>query len=294
MDPIDSWVPRGEGCEVLIRSKRPLAMISMCLLVLSSVSGCAYVPTRGMSYEPIAVSRPAVESWGGVVAVRSFEDQRPPRAYPGLFATLFLTYVPLLPYVKASYERLDESDEMTRWERGESYDEDGRFPNLVARTISDDLRQSGLFDEVVYIGNGPVPRKADFVLEGTLESTEFDIHVTSYMLGMAGVLLWFAPIPNGANGASVAAELRLVDREGDSLWNDRLEGRRSTMFSLYGPGVASISSTFSLEVRRYGSNDEGIDGDSLWAYHASAIRTGMEDVKTSLGAALRARDSVSP
>jgi hypothetical protein len=55
---------------------------------------------------------------------------------------------------------------------------------------------------------------------------------------------------------------------------------------MYNASGAPVSNRMRLEIKRYGSNDEGIDGDSLWAYHASAIRSGMEPVKRSLSAFL--------
>jgi hypothetical protein len=44
------------------------------------------------------------------------------------------------------------------------------------------------------------------------------------------------------------------------------------------------------EITRYGSNDEGIDPNSLWAYHASALRKAMGEAKVSLEEALARRN----
>jgi TonB family protein len=66
------------------------------------------------------------------------------------------------------------------------------------------------------------------------------------------------------------------------VWSHTLSGKGSRIFTLYNSGGAPISSRYSLEIKRYGSNDEGIDPVSLWAYHASALRSGMEDAKRSL------------
>lgn len=269
---------------------RNAALASLSLFVLVGTTGCTYVPTRSMAYDPIDVSATSVRP-GGIVAVRVLKDVRPERAYPSQLGSMFPTYIPLIPYVRIPHERLDASDEMTLARRGAGYMDEMSFPHLVMEAIADDLRDSRLFDLVVYVGAGQLPPDADFVLNGALRSTEFGVYSTSYGLGMAGVLFWFAPIPIGANAGSVEADLQLSDNEGNSIWSARLEGRRSKWFTLYNSGGAAISSRFSLEITKYGRNKEGIDPESSWAYHASAIRSGMEDVKSSLGAALAERDA---
>ena len=51
-------------------------------------------------------------------------------------------------------------------------------------------------------------------------------------------------------------------------------------------GGRSTSSRYRIEIKRYGSNDLGIDGDSLWAYHAEALRAALGEMKTSMAAYL--------
>jgi hypothetical protein len=199
---------------------------------------------------------------------------------------MFKTYIPLLPYVEIPYERLDEvslQHEEAREERGKALDrETQHFTQAIARAIADDLRSSGLFSEVVLLSDAAQPVEGAHVLDGELKSTEFHVNATSYMLGVAGVLLWLLPIPNGSNTADVEADLRLLDPGGKVVWQDTIAGRGRRIFTLYNSGGAPVSSRMRLEIKHYGSNDEGVDGDSLWAYHASAIRSGMEPVKRSL------------
>lgn len=265
---------------------RKALLLGVSLLLLFSAAGCSYVPTRSMAYDPIDVPVAAGTPTGGKVVVRVLEDERPPRAYPGMFGSLFLTYIPFVPYIRIPYERLDASDELTQRRHSRPYNEEEGFQNLIMRTVADDLRSSGLFEDVLFIGANEETPACDYVLEGKLSSTEFDVYATSYMLGFVGVALWFLPIPMGANAANVEADLRLLNASGDVVWTDMLKGRRSKWFSMYTSGGASISSQYSLEITKYGSNDEGIDEKSLWAYHASAIRSGMESVKQSLATAL--------
>jgi hypothetical protein len=203
-----------------------------------------------------------------------------------LFGNLFLTYIPLLPYIKLDYERLDESDEVHKRERGRPWDENDAFTHSFMQSVAADLSSSGLFSEVRLIDDGPRPLDVDYVLEGVLESTEFNLYVTSYMLGMVGVLLWILPIPNGKQVGTVEIAFSLQDRSGAEVWADRLTGSGSRTYTMWNGGGGAISSRYSLEIKRYGRNDEGIDGDSLWAYYASALRTGMGAVKESLASFL--------
>jgi hypothetical protein len=203
---------------------------------------------------------------------------------------MFMTYIPLLPYVRIPYERLDETSglhEKRKEQRNQPLPRKTEpFPSAIAQAIADDLHSSGLFREVLFSGAENPTVDYDYVLDGELTSTEFDQYATSYMLGMAGVLLWILPIPCGEHTATVAANLYLRDRNGHVVWEHKLSGEGSRIFTMYNSGGAPVSSRYRLEIKRYGSNDEGIDGDSLWAYHASATRSGMEDMKKSLAAFL--------
>ena len=263
-----------------MRSVRACIASFLVAILSVGVGGCVYTPTRSLAYTPtpIEVARPKP----GLLVVRDLQEARPERLYSSSTGRMFLTYVPLIPYVTIPYERLDESDEMHREGKGESVPEDEHFTIAMTEVITNDLAASGLFREVRYIGDGPVPADADYVLEGQLESTAFDVYVTSYMLGMAGVLLWLLPLPMAKNEAKVDANLELRDRSGQVVWTDRLEGEGARIFTFYNSSGAPVTNRMMLEIKRYASNDQGIDGDSLWAYHAAALRSGMADVKASM------------
>ena len=252
------------------------------ILIVSLLAGCTYVPTRNLAYTPTPLAR--THPGSAVLVVRNLEEARDERVYSSSIGRIWLTYVPLIPYVRIPYERLDESDQMHRGRRIGPEGGESHFTVAMSEVIASDLASSGLFREVRYIGNDPVPVDADYVLEGNLESTEFDVYTTSYMLGMAGVLLWLLPLPMGKNEATVDAELRLLDRSGQSVWSDKLEGEGSRIFTLYNSGGAPVTNRMMLEIKRYSRNDAGIDGDSLWAYHAAALRSGMSGIKASLSA----------
>jgi len=199
---------------------------------------------------------------------------------------MFKLYIPLLPYVTIPYERLDEvslQHEGAREAQGKALDRKTQhFTEGIAGAIADDLRSSGMFSEVAVLSDPEQAVDGAYVLDGELQSTELDLNRTSYLLGPVGVLLWVVPIPLGTTTADVKADLRLLDPSGKVVWQDELEGRGRRMYTMYNSGGRPISSVMALEIKHYGNNDEGIDGDSLWAYHASALRSGMEPVKESL------------
>jgi len=259
-------------------------------LLMVLTCACAYTPTTSFAYRSIPVeTKPRLQPR---LIVKPLSEARPPRSYPSAFGSMFKTYIPLLPYVRIPYERLDETSllhEERREQRNKGLNRTTEhFTAAIAQAIADDLRSSGLFREVLFSGATGTEAGDGYVLEGDLRSTEFDQFATSYMLGMAGVLLWILPVPCGAHAAIVEADLRLKDPQGRIVWEDTLSGRGRRIFTMYNSGGAPVSSRMRLEIKRYGSNSEGIDGDSLWAYHASATRLGMEEVKRSLAVFLNA------
>lgn len=260
-----------------------LAKRMLCVVVaLSLLPGCSYTPTRNFAYTPAPVLSDASQKTHGVLVVQKLGEARSERTYPNSMGNLFKTYIPLLPNVSMSYERLDESDVMTQKEKAGAVEEASDFKVSVSKSMADDLRSTGLFKEVRYIGDQPVPSDADLVLGGDLNTTALDTTYTSYCLGMVGVILWFLPIPIARTTGHVEASLKMTDPSGKEVWSYQLKGKSKRTYTMYNSAGKAISSVYSLEIKRYGKNTEGVDGDSFWAYHASALRTGMVDVKKSL------------
>jgi hypothetical protein len=257
--------------------------LAVAIIGATLLGGCSYVPTTRLTYAPISTgTAPPIKH---TLVVVPLTEDRPPRTYPSELGHMFLTYVPLVPYISIPYERLDDSLNVATQERGAGpLPRDELFPTKMAKAIADDLRQSNLFSDVQFVPEGT--GTADYVLGGSLRSTEFDVNATSYMLGPAGVLLWLVPIPIGSNTADVTIDLLLRDSQGNVVWQFPLKGNGRRVYTLYNSGGAPISNVLSLEINRYGSNDKGIDGDSLWAYHADALRSGMGEAKASLASFL--------
>lgn len=253
---------------------RALAMF----LVLSI--GCAYVPSTRLEYEPATThSGPRLPYR---VAVVPLEEDRPPRYWPSFQGRAFLSYIPLVPFFKVPYERVDESylkahDHPDPWEEDEEH-----FTRKAAQAIAHDLDRSQIFQEVRFVESAEAWPEADLVLGGKLRGSEYDVYITSYMLGMAGVLLWIIPgVPVGRSAASMDLDLELRTTSGDRVWSEHAEGRAGKIFWLY-TSNAKVGSQYGLEVYRYKRNRYEIDRNSLWAYHSEALRRAMEEAKASI------------
>jgi len=156
------------------------------VLAISLATGCAYIPTTSLEYAPVPL--PGEVRTNYTVAVLPLIEKRPPKHYPGMQGRLFMTYIPLLPYVKIPYERLDESFLLHQKNLGSNPDEDQHFTVAMARATARDLDESGIFREVRFASSEDGAGDADLLLVGSLDSTEFDVFSTSYGLGIAGVL----------------------------------------------------------------------------------------------------------
>lgn len=262
---------------------RPAALPALLFAALLGAA-CTFTPTTSLRYDPIVVDTHA--PLDARLAVLPLEDARGELRYPGYQGRIFMTYIPLLPYVRVAYERLDESYIRHRQEQGSAPDPNDHFPVGMAQEIARDLAQAGLFREVAFVSDPDEARAYDLRLVGTLRSTAFDIYVTSYMLGAPGVLLWILPIPLGKDEATVAIDLELRDRADRALWSHSFSEQSSRLFTMYNSAGPSTSREGRIEIKHYGSNGLGIDGDSFWAYHAEALRGGMGGVKRSLASAL--------
>jgi hypothetical protein len=243
--------------------------------VVLSLFGC-YTPTTSLRYAPASPPLASPARWK--LAVHPFEDLRPPREYPCGLPRGFLTYIPLLPGVGYHFERLDETYLLNAPDADPKQE---HFTYAVARALADDLQASQMFQEVRFVEPGEEASEFDFVLGGRLLVTDSDQRITSYFLGAVGVLLWILPIPVGSHQASVSVKLALTDRDGRLVWSHSSRARARRLFNLYTP-AGSPTTTLCVAIPRYGANSEGIDGDSLWAFHAEALRRAGDEAKRSL------------
>ena len=277
---------------------RRLVAIVLTLTVL----GCQITPTftTGYQFERAAL-RPA--PLGASLAVRRFQEGRPPRLY-STTGRLFLTYIPLVPYVTMPFERLDESVRIT----SESIQLSGRgmtlgaeqnvappfeqytYPVSMARAIADDLRAAGIFTDVVYVGSDE-PAGQRFVLTGTLRETPLRTTTTSFGLGMAGVLLWLLPVPISKTTGSATLDVELTDNvSGQVVWRKSLTSELSRLITLYTSSaiVYGRAGGFSFGLVPPPS-DAQVDRHSLFSWHFEALRRAMVQARPEIATALRDR-----
>lgn len=256
--------------------RTPPAVLPLLLL-----GACTHVGNGHFGYAPLGAAAPHFVAGG--LAVEPFDDRRAERTFPSQRNATLLLFVPLVPSETIPYERLDESRAQAMRQSAPVPTADELFPVTMARAVADDLAASGLFRDVRF----DTPADADYVLTGVLRSTRFEVWSTSYMLGVGGMILWFAPLPIGGNSADVQIDLALRDRDGLVVWQYALRAMAEKLFFLYDSGGADVSDgERTLIITHYGANDAGIDPDSLWAYHAAALRHGMAEAKASLAAFL--------
>jgi hypothetical protein len=235
------------------------------------------------------------------LAVVPFEEARPPRLYTTT-GRMFLTYVPLLPWVTLPFERLDESvrkqsEGIERGGRGITSGaaqsvappfEEYTYPRSFPRAIADDLAAAGIFREVRFV-EADAAQGFDYALRGSVRESPLRNSATSFGLGMAGVLLWLIPVPMQKTSASVSVDMELVQsRSGEVVWRKSLNAyvsRYATMYSsaiVYGRGGA-----FSFNLLPPPS-DAKVDRHSLFSWHFEALRRGMADARGELAAQLAA------
>src|SRR5262245_8818696 len=272
------------------------------LAVVAAVAGCQLTPNFNTGYE-IEKGLLREHPVRGSLAVRTFEEARPARYYSSTHR-IWLTYVPLLPYVSLPYERLDESvarisDEIAERGRGISFGaaqpvapplEEYSYPRSFARAVADDLAASGLFEAVLYVDGDASGHR--WLLEGVLRETPLETDASSFGLGAPGVLLWLLPIPMMKTKASAAVNLVLRDQEsGDVVWQHTLASEISRLTSLYTSSalIYGRGGAFSFQVVPP-PDGAGVDRRSLFGWHFGALRQAMLAARADLARALERAD----
>lgn len=271
----------------------PLAAFSVLVL-----TGCPVAPTFSTGYAPARYSTGHAPV-DAILAVRRFTDKRPPRVYTTQ-GRMFLTYVPLLPYVSLPFERMDENvrviDQEIAQFGGTTLATEPMppapdfyqyaYPDSIARAIADDIRQQGLFREVTYIDDLPLGGER-YVLDGVLQASPLQMTATSYCLGPPGVLLWLLALPVGKASAAINVSLTLTDTtNGAVVWQSDLHADISRIVTLYtSEGIIYGTTWFSYQMV-FPPLDVRVDRRSLFAWHFESLRRAMQKAIPELAAAL--------
>ncbi len=279
--------------------------IAVLAVLFALASGCQLTTNFVTGYTPRLDHDLLASRTEARVAVVFFEDARPEKEYTST-AWLFLTYVPIIPFVTMSYERMDEiiaeiSEQMSVSGRG-AFGARGFskglgasqppappfaemcYPATMAKAVADDIGQ--------YVGKAEYAEKApaggfDYVLKGRLVETPYKNWGTSYCLGIAGVLLWMLGPPIGGCTSSTVLDLTLEDPKGRVVWQGRASGSASKLVTLYTSSaiVYGGSGAFSLNV--YPCWDDTVNCRSPFAWNFLSLKEGMEAVRGDLIRAIK-------
>jgi len=263
------------------------------------------VGTFDVGYEPVPLQSLELPEERTALVVRPFADERPAKRKPS-GGDYRLCSVPLLPYCRVEFERLDEIlrdlamemellDEkgpailgpMPRAPRNSEYG----YPWSMARAVAEDLSKSGLFERVEYVdknaGSG-----APLELRGRLLDTRLRHTIYSYGLGFIALPLWVLPLPTGSAEGQVALELELFEPSGGrSLWRHRLE---ETVYAVLYADQGGLTygrkggAEFALPQL---PQTDGVPPRSFFSWHFAALRKGMVQAKKDLAVALAAMES---
>ncbi|MGH7785521.1 MAG: hypothetical protein ACRERC_01570 [Candidatus Binatia bacterium] len=255
------------------------------VLLSMVVSGCtirANLDTGFVQWPPSATTEKR-----DALAVQRFVDERPPRVYT-TGGRGFMTYIPVLPYVAMPFERLDESALKAGVEVGATMPpfEQFTYPVSMARAIAVDLKASGLFEDVVYVGSDS-PAAYRYALSGTLRASPLEKDLTSYGLGFVGVLVWLVPIPIGQTWASVTLDLVVTDTvTQERVWQRRLQREYSKWFTFWNSGPTLVyGGVASFDIKQV-PYPAGVDRNSLFSWHFEILRQAMQGVPQEIAAAL--------
>jgi hypothetical protein len=268
-----------------------LALLLACLVVVGT--GCQLEPTFTVEYTP--QGRDGRQT-GMMLTVREFADGRAPVRNPPT-AKVFLSYVPILPWVDMSVHRVDtvvaELDEKIAGKAAFSVvvprvpdageEVDIVYPKTMARAVARDLESSESFSAVRVVAR-EAQVEDGLVLEGTLHETTYHNYISSYGLGMVGVLLWWLPIPIGKKGGVLEMELVLRDAEsGRVIWSERVRGEEKRRFSLYTSSamIYGRKGAFSFQVMQ-GDERLGVDPYSMFAWDFAALRNAMLSARSRI------------
>jgi hypothetical protein len=253
------------------------------------VAGCQLTPTFTLGYEPEIDPRLINLKTEAKLAVVQFEDMRPEKEYASM-GRIFLTYVPLIPFIRVPYERMDElvndiSFKIALGGRGFTLAAkqnaapplaETMYPVSMAKAVAKDLGQYMGKAEFV---SAPPQKGYDYVLKGVLRATPVTNWNTSYCLSIFGVLLWFTGLPCGGCTASAEIDLVLEDKTGRKIWEGKLDGSDGKLITLYTSSAMIYGRAGAFSMNIYPCWERGINSRSLFAWNFTALKDGMNDVK---------------
>ena len=190
------------------RRFRVRAAAAMALSLAVAFSGCA-IPT--WKYKPALSGGQVGERPRIQVAIERFVEGREQIELSN--GKIFLSYIPLLPYVDNEMQMTDEGQK--QWAQKMNAPPQPEFLTLAGRALYDELRAAKAFGIVDY--DPSYSDDYDLTFKGRLTSTRTAFRFTSFGLGMAGVILWLFPFPFSRLQQFYEYELTVTDAGGKEI-----------------------------------------------------------------------------
>lgn len=104
-----------------------------------------------------------------------------------------------------------------------------------ARAMAGEIRKTNVFTSVTFVDKDQPLPPSDFVLRGRLYSTRWERNISTYLLGPAGTVLWFAGLPLGTTETDVEmfAQITRAGEPDNVLWGFAMEFEAKETDSLY-------------------------------------------------------------
>jgi len=195
-------------------------MTLFCFLI--AIIGCS--SNAAFVYTPMSQFK-STKKFPARVAVKAFLDQRGNnnKNYS------LLALIPIVPFGIEEYNRPEAGSEFGATQTSYQI----RPPEDFSKALVTDLKASNMFEEVFYTER-ELPKDADLVIEGTINSTDFRGEVITYCLSFAAAYLWFFGLPVGHSSNEIVLSLRLITaKDGNTVLERSYNKQTSQTGGLY-------------------------------------------------------------
>lgn len=130
-----------------------------------------------------------------------------------------MAMLPLVPYATVTDIKVPEGNI-------------AKAPEIFAQATGEEIANAALFDDVIIM---PTSQKmnADYLLEGTILSSNVRQTITYYGLSLPGDLLWLLGAPMGKAYNDLTIQYRLLDKKYDVIWDKTYFKEKGWLLSFY-------------------------------------------------------------
>jgi hypothetical protein len=172
--------------------------VAVCLLLGAFASSCA----RQQVWEYHANAYAPATASAGKAVVLPYRDARQADNWD----LIGLYLIPILPYGWTTQQVPENATEHLTSSRWRNYKPVDDYP----KALVEDLRSAKLFSDASFDSG---QADADYVIQGTIYSTEYTGKLYSYGLGGFGPLLWPFGVPAASASNSLSVELTCIDHK---------------------------------------------------------------------------------